>query len=179
MKLLFVSSRNDLLESIQKIIPDVEIVQIENLSSDISLKSFDLIALTDYVEGITQEIINANKVINVHQSLLPSFPQNNALKDAYLNGVKVTGVTVYKVENIEDQILSGRIIAQYPVLIDNFTHYDELENEIKKLEQQLYPLVIKSILEDKVFDIVDFLSAPQMSCNSNKCSGCGHCHNGK
>lgn len=175
MKLLFASQREDILESVKKQLPNIEIVVCNSVLEISNLKEYDLIALTDYIEGITQEIIDNNRVINVHQSLLPSFPQKSALKDAYLNGVKVFGVSVHNVELVEKNILSGKIIAQYPVLIDNYTHFDELETEIKQLEQQLYPLVIKSILEDKVFDIVDFLSTPNLA---HGCSGgCGGCHN--
>lgn len=151
---------------------DIGDVDIHFLSSIEDIKQdYDLIALWNYYETADAEFINNNKIINIYPSLLPAFKSNTPIKDAYMHGVKVTGVTVYKVENAD---MTGRILAQYPVLIDNYTHYDELENEINKLEVQLYPLVIKSILEDKVFDIVDFLSSRQITCSGS----CGHgCHN--
>jgi hypothetical protein len=58
-------------------------------------------------------------------------------------------------------------------LIDCYTNYSQLEYELIELEKKMYPLVIKSILEDKVFDIVDMLSAS----SSHACGGCGKCHN--
>ncbi|MCR5266386.1 MAG: hypothetical protein K6E29_07310 [Cyanobacteria bacterium RUI128] len=152
---------------------DIEDVDIHFLSSinDIS-QNYDLIALWNYRESIEEEFLKNNNIINLHPSLLPSFKSDTPIKDAYMYGVKVTGVTVHRVENPD---LSGRILAQYPVMIDSYTHYDELENEINKLGAQLYPLVIKSILEDKVFDIVDFLSAQQTTCKGSCTHGCSNC----
>ena len=85
-----------------------------------------------------------------------------------MSGVKVTGVTVYMYTND-----TNKILAQYPVMIDAYTHYDELEIEIKQLETRLYPLVIKSMLEDRVFDIVELL-APTKEHSCSGCSGCCH-----
>ncbi len=168
MKRLCIVTKNraDISESIIKTVTDTDIIMVPNideLDTDV-----DLIA---FVEG-GDEIKNLKTsecVLNIHPSLLPSFPDGNPIKDAYLAGVKVTGVTVYRYENSEQKIL-----AQYPVLIDNYTHYDQLEDEIYKLEAKLYPLVIKSVLEDKIFDIVDLLDNDNHKCGG--CGGCGGCH---
>ena len=45
-------------------------------------------------------------------------------------------------------------------------------DEIIKLEAQLLPYVLKSVLEDKIFDIVDFLNGNK----THNCGGCGGCH---
>ncbi|HSO50988.1 MAG TPA: phosphoribosylglycinamide formyltransferase, partial [Acidimicrobiia bacterium] len=59
-----------------------------------------------------------NRILNIHPSLLPSFPGANAVARALEHGVKVTGVTVHFVEVEVDQ---GPIIAQraVPVLPDD------------------------------------------------------------
>ncbi|MCD8377512.1 MAG: hypothetical protein LUB59_01850, partial [Candidatus Gastranaerophilales bacterium] len=124
---------------------------------------FDLTAISDYDGEIPQDIIAGGNFINLHSSLLPSFPEKTAVKDAYLAGVKVTGVTVYNMN-------TGIILAQYPVLIDNFTHYDQLEDELNELGSKLFPIVIKSILDDRIFDIVEYLSM-----GNNHCCGRGKC----
>ena len=50
-----------------------------------------------------------NKIINIHPSLLPSFPGPNAYRQAYEHGVKIVGVTSHFVSMHLDE---GPIIAQ-------------------------------------------------------------------
>ena len=128
--------------------------------------NFDLIVLAGYAPQLSPEILNLGKFINVHPSLLPSFKGKDAIQRAFYAGVKVSGVTIHYVTSELD---GGKIIAQYPVLIGNLTHFDEFEAEIHSLEQKLYPVVIEAILNDKVFDFQDLLGA---SCGS----GCTACH---
>ena len=130
--------------------------------------NFDLIVLTGYSQQLPPEVLNLGKFINIHPSLLPAFKGKDAVQRAFYAGVKVSGVTVHRVTSELD---GGKIIAQYPVLIGNLTHFDEFEAEIHSLEQKLYPIVIDSILSDRVFDFQDLLNS---KC---KCSGgCGGCH---
>lgn len=131
---------------------------------------FDLIALAGYMKILPEKVLNEmGQVINIHPSILPAFKgSTNAIKEAFLTGVKVSGITIHEVTSDVD---GGKIIAQYPVLIENLMHYDEFEAEIHKTEHKLYPVVIEKILEDKVFDFSDLLKS---SCSGGGCSsGCG------
>lgn len=128
-------------------------------------ENFDLIILCDYDKELSEETIELGRFVNIHPSLLPSFKGKDAIYRAFESGVKVSGVTVHWVTNELD---GGKIIAQYPVLIGNTTHFDEFETEIHALEETLYPRVIDAILKDKVFDFSDLLSS----------GGCGHCSGG-
>lgn len=133
---------------------------------------FDLIVLAGYMKILPDKVLEQmGMVINIHPSLLPAFKgSTNAIKDAFLSGVKVSGVTIHEVTSDVD---GGKIIAQYPVFIENLMHFDEFEEEIHKLEHKLYPVVIEKILEDKVFDFSDLLKS---SCEGGGCSGgCGGC----
>ena len=68
----------------------------------------------------------------------------------------------------------AKILAQYPVLISNTTHFDEFRDEMYKVAGILYPKVIECILEDKVFDFADLFKG---ACSSG-CGGCsGDCRN--
>lgn len=124
----------------------------------------DLIALYDseYAEPKT-------KAINLHMSLLPAFQTPEALKEAYLHGVKVSGITIHEVEQNN---FYGRILAQYPVLIGNNAHFDEYQSEIIKLGAKIYPIVIDTILQDKVFDFSDLFSGRSCSGGCGNCNGC-------
>lgn len=139
-----------------------------------SNNQFDLIVLAGYMKILPEKALEKmNKVINIHPSLLPAFKgSTSALKDAFLAGVKVSGITIHWVTSDVD---GGEIIAQYPVLINLETHFDEFEKEIHALEHKLYPIVIEKILENKVFDFSDLFSGS--SCN-NGCKG-GGCHSCK
>ena len=162
-KLLLVTSDGVLADTVRDKI-DCEIVVSDKVDSG----NYDLIALTDEVSISDDEFIQNNNIIRLHNSLLPSFNTSESVKDAYVSGVKVTGVTVHRVENAD---MTGLILAQYPVLIDSYTSYGQLETEIKQTGYKLYPLVIKSVVNDTVFDLVEFLSATP----KHKCHGCGKC----
>ena len=140
----------------------------EELASFFAVNNFDLIALTNYADVLPDDVLTLGKFVNIHPSLLPSFKSNDAMYMAYMAGVKVSGVTVHWVTADID---GGKIIAQYPVLIGNTTHFDEFKNDIIKLEQSLYPIVIDKLLKDEVFDFHDLVG----SCGSG-CSSCGSCH---
>lgn len=143
---------------------------------------FDLVALAGYLRILPTEVLEEmDKVINIHPSLLPAFKGTaNAIQEAFLTGVKVSGVTIHWVTSDID---GGKIIAQYPVFLTNDMHLDEFEQEIHTIEHKLYPIVIDKILEDKVFEFQDLMkSICEGACGGDKCGqdssggGCGGCH---
>lgn len=132
---------------------------------------FDLIVLIDYAEELNDDVLKLGKFINLQPSLLPSFKGADAIHRAFVSGVKVSGVTIYYATG---NIGGGRIIAQYPILINNTDHFDDFEANMIKLENMLYPRVIKSILDDKVFDYHDMFQS-QCNCGSDgNCENCQH-----
>lgn len=136
----------------------------------LSSMNFDLIALTEYKFSIEPEILKISSFINIHPSLLPAFDEVDAIKKAFLSGVKVSGVTVYRVAENKEQ---NTIIAQYPVLIGITTHIDEFESDIHDTEKKLYPAVIEAIVEDRVFDFQDLFRNSCHKGNCGSCHGCG------
>lgn len=132
---------------------------------------FDLVALAGYMKIFPKEALDImGKVINIHPSLLPSFPRKGAIKNAFMAGVKVSGITIHWVE---EKVDSGKIIAQFPVFICNSTKFDEFEEEIHTIEHKLYPIVIEKILEDKVFDFQDLIKSDTGGSCGGGCGGCG------
>ena len=120
-KLLLLTSDSALADSVKTKLTDTEVTVSED--ADIITNNFDLVAITDGIR-INNITDNDMAIIRLHNSLLPSFNTYEPVKDAYLSGVKVTGVTVNKVENSD---MTGLILAQYPVLIDTYTSYGQLE----------------------------------------------------
>jgi len=80
--------------------------------------------------------------VNIHPSLLPSFPGLEAWKQALEAGVKVTGCTVHFVDAGVD---SGPIIGQQtvPVLDDDTS--ETLHQRIHAAEHELYPQCVAAL----------------------------------
>lgn len=137
---------------------DVELVVFDK---DKPQYDADLLVFFDDYECV----LKGEKFINVHPSILPAYKGKDAIFSAFKDGVKVSGITIHSKDNI---------IAQYPVLIGLDTHIDDFISEIHLVSSKLLPVVIDSILNDRVFDFSDLFSNP---CHkSGGCSGCGGCH---
>jgi phosphoribosylglycinamide formyltransferase 1 len=98
----------------------------------------DLIVLAGFMRIIKSGLLDAfaNRVINIHPSLLPSFPGLEAWKQALDHGVKVTGCTVHFVDAGVD---SGPIIGQQAVAVHDNDTPETLHGRIHAAEHELYP----------------------------------------
>jgi len=74
------------------------------------------------------------RTINTHPALLPSFPGIHGPRDALAHGVKVTGATLFLVDEGVD---TGRILAQEPVRVLPDDTVESLHARIKIVERQL------------------------------------------
>ncbi len=152
-----------------------EYVPFEKNLDYFSKNKFDLVALAGYMQILPESVLKLSTFVNLHPSLLPSFKGKNAIQRSFISGVKVSGITVHYAEKEVD---SGRIIAQYPVFIESGMHLDEYEEAIHNIEHKLYPLVIASLLNDKVFDFKTLVESSNNNSGgcSGGCGGCGGCH---
>ncbi|OJG09701.1 phosphoribosylglycinamide formyltransferase [Enterococcus asini] len=109
-------------------------------------QKIDFVILAGYLRILGKEIIEAfpERILNIHPSLLPSFPGLHGIQDAFNYGVKVTGVTVHFVDCGLD---TGPIIAQEVVAISPEDTLETLEAKIHQVEHQLYPRIIGECLE--------------------------------
>jgi phosphoribosylglycinamide formyltransferase-1 len=96
--------------------------------------------------GLT--LLNAypQRIINIHPSLLPSFPGRDAIGQALDAGVPLTGVTIHYVD---EGIDTGPTIAQRPVFIDPGESRESLEQKIHAVEHELYPQVLQEIFTQR------------------------------
>ncbi|MGX7196589.1 phosphoribosylglycinamide formyltransferase [Enterococcus olivae] len=121
----------------------------EELRDILVEKRIDLIVLAGYMRIIGEPLLSAfpNKIINIHPSLLPSFPGLHGIKDAYRYGVKITGITIHYVD---DGVDTGPIITQAATEISADDTLETLEEKIHLLEHQWYPKVLAKIAKEGV-----------------------------
>lgn len=108
-----------------------------------------LVVLAGFMRIIGAPMLEAfpQRIVNIHPSLLPSFPGIHAQKQALDAGVKVAGCTVHLVDAGTD---TGPILAQaaVPVLPDDDA--DRLSARILKSEHQLLPMVVRAMVQGRV-----------------------------
>jgi phosphoribosylglycinamide formyltransferase-1 len=109
----------------------------------------DLIALAGFMRVLKGEFLRTfeGRIINIHPSLLPSFPGLAAWKQALDHGVKVTGCTVHFVDAGVD---SGPIIAQQTVPVLDGDTAESLHQRIQLAEHELYPKCVAAIARGEI-----------------------------
>ncbi|MFA5056640.1 MAG: phosphoribosylglycinamide formyltransferase [Opitutaceae bacterium] len=100
-----------------------------------------LIVLAGFMRILKPRLLEAfpRTIINLHPSLLPSFPGLDAIGQAWRRGVKVTGCTVHYVTSEVD---GGPILDQTAVRIEPGDTPEALEARIHAAEHALLPVVI-------------------------------------
>ena len=109
----------------------------------------DLVVLAGYMRILTDEFVQhyAGRLINIHPSLLPSYPGLNTHSRALADGVKVHGCTVHLVTPTLDH---GPVIAQAAVAVHSDDNAASLEARVLAAEHQLYPLAIRWFVENRL-----------------------------
>ncbi|MBU4212964.1 MAG: phosphoribosylglycinamide formyltransferase [Verrucomicrobia bacterium] len=105
----------------------------------------ELIALAGFMLIIKPRLLKAfaGRIVNIHPSLLPSFPGLEAWKQALAYGVKVAGCTVHYVDAGTD---TGPIILQRPVSVLEGDTAESLHARIQEHEHLAYPAAIRQVI---------------------------------
>lgn len=106
----------------------------------------DFVILAGYMRLIGPTLLEAygGKIINIHPSLLPSFPGKDAIGQALKAGVGVTGVTIHYVDAGMD---TGPVIAQEAVQVSENDTRDSLQKKIQQVEHRLYVNTVNKIIQ--------------------------------
>ncbi len=109
----------------------------------------DLVVLAGFMRVLKGEFLRAfeGRIVNVHPSLLPSFPGLAAWQQALDHGVKVTGCTVHFVDAGVD---SGAIIGQQTVPVLDHDTPESLHQRIHAAEHELYPKCVAAIARGEI-----------------------------
>jgi phosphoribosylglycinamide formyltransferase-1 len=101
----------------------------------------DWVVMAGWMRRVTQVLISgfSDRIINIHPSLLPSFPGIHAIEQAIAAGVAIAGCTVHRVELEVD---SGPILMQaaVPILPDDTA--ETLHQRVQVQEHRIYPAAI-------------------------------------
>jgi phosphoribosylglycinamide formyltransferase-1 len=107
--------------------------------------SVELICLAGYMRLLSPFFVAAFplRILNIHPSLLPSFPGLESQKQALEYGVKFAGCTVHFVDENLD---AGPIVLQAIVPVDDHDTEGTLSARILKEEHRIYTEAVKIIL---------------------------------
>ena len=115
------------------------------------LKKYDveLVLLAGYMKIVTGVLVNAyaNRMMNIHPSLLPSFPGLDVQKKALEWGCKLAGCTVHFVTEGVDE---GPIILQAAVPTLDTDSPDVLAARILEQEHKIYPRAVQLFAENRL-----------------------------
>ena len=90
------------------------------------------------------------RIINIHPSLLPAFPGQDAHSDVLKSGVRVSGCTVHVVDAGMD---TGPILAQRRVPVFKGDARHQLVKRVQIEEHRLYPEIIDLICSGHRFEL--------------------------
>ena len=109
----------------------------------------DLVVLAGFMRVLKDGFLRAfaGRIVNIHPSLLPSFPGLEAWKQAFDHGVKIAGCTVHFVTPLLDH---GPIIAQGVVSVMSADRPETLASRLLKVEHIVYPRVATWLAEGRV-----------------------------
>lgn len=112
-------------------------------------KNVDLVCLAGYMRLLSPYFVKAfaNRILNIHPSLLPAFPGLEPQRQALEHGAKFSGCTVHFVDENLD---AGPIILQAAVPIEDSDTEETLAARILREEHRIYSEAVRLVLEGRV-----------------------------
>ena len=116
---------------------------------ELEMAQVDLVILAGFMRILSPSFVHEYKdrILNIHPSLLPSFPGAHAHRDVLAYGVKVSGCTVHFVDEGTD---SGPIILQAAVPVLENDNEETLAARVLEQEHIIYPKAIQLYVEGKL-----------------------------
>jgi phosphoribosylglycinamide formyltransferase-1 len=119
----------------------------EKLARAVATSGAEWICLAGYMRLLSADFVRRfeRRILNIHPSLLPSFPGLDAQRQAIEAGVKISGCTVHFVDEGLD---SGPIVAQRAVPVADGDDVERLSGRILEEEHRLYPEALRRLLTE-------------------------------
>ncbi len=116
----------------------------KSIVSELKNAGVNWVVLAGFMRILTSDFLKEfpNQVLNIHPSLLPSFPGLHAIEQAWKHKVKVTGCTVHLVDEGCD---TGPILGQSVVEIEDQDTLESLSEKIHAAEHKLYVKILQKL----------------------------------
>lgn len=118
----------------------------ESVLSILESSATELVVLAGYMRLLSPRFVSRfrDRIVNIHPSLLPSFPGQDAQRQAVEHGVRISGCTVHLVEEGLD---CGPIVVQRAVEVSDSDDAESLAAKILPLEHEAYVEAIRRLCE--------------------------------
>jgi phosphoribosylglycinamide formyltransferase-1 len=118
------------------------------VAAELKKNEVDLVCLAGYMRLLSANFVREfpQRILNIHPSLLPSFPGLDAQHQALEHGVKISGCTVHFVDEFLD---AGPIIIQAAVPVLDGDTVESLSARILEQEHRIYTEAINIVLSGK------------------------------
>jgi phosphoribosylglycinamide formyltransferase-1 len=112
-------------------------------------RGIDVVVSAGYMRMLGPAVLEAygSRWLNVHPSLLPAFPGTSGVADALAYGVRVTGVTVFFVDEGMD---TGPVVMQEAIEVREDDDRDSLEARVHEVEHRLLPAATAALVEGRI-----------------------------
>ena len=109
----------------------------------------EAVVLAGFMRILTPRFIDrfADRILNIHPSLLPSFPGVDAQREAFEHGVKLTGATVHFVDAGLD---GGAIVLQAAVPVADDDTVESLRAKILEREHEILPRAVALLAAGRI-----------------------------
>lgn len=116
--------------------------------AELQKQRVDLVCLAGYMRLLSAHFVSAfpQRILNVHPSLLPSFPGLEAQRQAIEHGAKFSGCTVHFVDENLD---AGPVVLQAVVPIEDSDTPETLAERILREEHRIYSEAVRIVLEGR------------------------------
>jgi phosphoribosylglycinamide formyltransferase-1 len=116
------------------------------LVRELRARDVSLVCLAGFMRLLGGTFLDAfaNRILNIHPSLLPAFPGIDAQRQALEHGARVAGATVHFVSGELD---GGPIIAQRAIAVLDDDTPETLAARILDVEHQIYPEAVRLVLD--------------------------------
>lgn len=109
----------------------------------------DVVVTAGYMRLLGRPVLDrfGGRWLNTHPALLPSFPGMHGVRDALAYGVKVTGVSVFLVD---EGIDTGPIVFQEAIDVRDDDDRRSLEERVLAVEHRLLPRAVRALVEGRL-----------------------------
>ena len=116
------------------------------LVKELRARQVALVCLAGFMRLLDRTFLDAfpNAILNVHPSLLPSFPGVDAQRQAWEHGTKIAGATVHFVTGELD---GGPIVRQDAICVEDDDTAETLAARILTVEHRIYPEAVGIVLD--------------------------------